>query len=67
VRDEYREEYDEGRGGLGRAIQAERLRRGGVGRGRYSKVTRKVFGCMHAWVHLAMVYREIRIHLSVKV
>ncbi|TGO84365.1 hypothetical protein BPOR_0513g00040 [Botrytis porri] len=24
VRDEYREEYDEGRGGLGRAIQAER-------------------------------------------
>ena len=26
VRDEYREEYDEGRGGLGRAIQAERLK-----------------------------------------
>lgn len=26
VRDEYREDYDEGRGGLGRAIQAERLR-----------------------------------------
>ncbi|KAL1875911.1 hypothetical protein VTK73DRAFT_9766 [Phialemonium thermophilum] len=26
VRDEYREDYDEGRGGLGRAIQAERMR-----------------------------------------
>lgn len=26
VRDEYREDYDEGRGGVGRAIQAERLR-----------------------------------------
>jgi len=26
VRDEYREEYDEGRGGLGRAIQAERMK-----------------------------------------
>ncbi|KAK3682719.1 hypothetical protein B0T22DRAFT_444895 [Podospora appendiculata] len=26
VRDEYREDYDEGRGGLGRAIQSERLR-----------------------------------------
>ena len=26
VRDEYREEYDEGRGGLGRAIQAERIK-----------------------------------------
>jgi nuclear cap-binding protein subunit 2 len=26
VRDEYREEYDEGRGGLGRAIQAERAK-----------------------------------------
>jgi len=26
VRDEYREDYDEGRGGLGRAIQTERLR-----------------------------------------
>ncbi|KAK2066584.1 hypothetical protein P8C59_000389 [Phyllachora maydis] len=26
VRDEYREDFDEGRGGLGRAIQAERLR-----------------------------------------
>ncbi|ELR03713.1 nuclear cap binding complex subunit [Pseudogymnoascus destructans] len=26
VRDEYREEYDEGRGGLGRAIQAERVK-----------------------------------------
>jgi hypothetical protein len=26
VRDEYREEYDEGRGGLGRALQAERQR-----------------------------------------
>ncbi|KAM7195717.1 hypothetical protein V8F33_006566 [Rhypophila sp. PSN 637] len=26
VRDEYREDYDEGRGGLGRAIQADRLR-----------------------------------------
>ncbi len=26
VRDEYREDFDEGRGGLGRAIQEERLR-----------------------------------------
>jgi nuclear cap-binding protein subunit 2 len=26
VRDEYREDYDEGRGGLGRALQVERLR-----------------------------------------
>lgn len=26
VRDEYRDDYDEGRGGLGRAIQAERMR-----------------------------------------
>ena len=26
VRDEYREEYDEGRGDLGRAIQAERIK-----------------------------------------
>lgn len=26
VRDEYREDYDEGRGGLGRALQADRLR-----------------------------------------
>lgn len=26
VRDEYREDYDEGRGGLGRQIQAERMR-----------------------------------------
>jgi nuclear cap-binding protein subunit 2 len=25
VRDEYREDYDEGRGGVGRAIQSERL------------------------------------------
>ena len=26
VRDEYRDDYDEGRGGLGRAVQSERLR-----------------------------------------
>ena len=26
VRDEYREDYDEGRGGVGRAIQASRMR-----------------------------------------
>lgn len=26
VRDEYREDFDEGRGGLGRAVQTERLR-----------------------------------------
>lgn len=26
VRDEYRDDYDEGRGGIGRAIQSERMR-----------------------------------------
>jgi len=26
VRDEYREDYDEGRGGLGRALQSDRMR-----------------------------------------
>lgn len=34
VRDEYREDYDEGRGGVGRAIMEERMRESERGRGK---------------------------------